>query len=130
MVNGAGVPLAVVLTEANRHDSTALTAVVDAVRPVRQTQGPCRQRLRLRSLLTLFAEPIHHTAHRQTGHRKQQPSRKAPLGRRTHFRRRHHRLQSKEEVLSSALSTDTSACKRTTMLAQKSPDCDGPLPKS
>ena len=31
MVNGAGVPLAVVLTGANRHDSMALTAVVDAV---------------------------------------------------------------------------------------------------
>lgn len=44
MVDGAGVPLAVVLTGANRHDSMALTAVVDAVRPVRQKRGRPRRR--------------------------------------------------------------------------------------
>jgi transposase len=44
MVDGAGIPLCVVLTGANRHDSMALTAVVDAVRPVRQKRGRPRRR--------------------------------------------------------------------------------------
>lgn len=43
MVDGAGIPLAAVLTGANRHDSMALTAV-DAVRPVRQKRGRPRKR--------------------------------------------------------------------------------------
>ncbi|RWI71974.1 MAG: transposase [Mesorhizobium sp.] len=44
LVDRTGIPLAVVLTGANIHDSTALTAVVDAVRPVRQRRGRSRTR--------------------------------------------------------------------------------------
>lgn len=44
MVDRAGVPLALVLTGANRHDSMALTAVVDAIHPVRQKRGRPRKR--------------------------------------------------------------------------------------
>lgn len=44
MVDRAGVPLAVVLTGANRHDSMALSDVVDAVHPVRNRRGRPRKR--------------------------------------------------------------------------------------
>jgi transposase len=44
MVDRRGLPLAVVLTGANRHDSMALTEVVDAVHPVRQRHGRPRKR--------------------------------------------------------------------------------------
>ena len=44
MVDRAGIPLALVLTGANRHDSMALTDVVDAVHPVRQSRGRPRKR--------------------------------------------------------------------------------------
>lgn len=44
MVDRKGLPLAVVLTGANRHDSMALTTVVDAVHPVRQRRGRPRRR--------------------------------------------------------------------------------------
>ena len=40
----AGLPLAVTLTGANRHDSMALTETVDAIHPVRQTRGRPRKR--------------------------------------------------------------------------------------
>ena len=39
-----GLPLAVTLTGANRHDSMALTATVDAIHPVRQRRGRPRKR--------------------------------------------------------------------------------------
>ncbi len=39
-----GLPLALVLTGANRHDSVALTATVDAIHPVRQRRGRPRKR--------------------------------------------------------------------------------------
>ena len=39
MVDRRGLPLAVVLTGANRHDSMALTTAVDAIHPVRQRRG-------------------------------------------------------------------------------------------
>lgn len=38
------MPLALVLTGANRHDSMAFTATVDAIHPVRQTRGRPRKR--------------------------------------------------------------------------------------
>ena len=41
----AGLPLAVTLTGANRHDSMALTDTVDAIHPVRQRRGRPRKRL-------------------------------------------------------------------------------------
>lgn len=44
MVDRAGVPLAVILTGANRHDSMVLTDVVDAVQPVRNRRGRPRKR--------------------------------------------------------------------------------------
>ena len=44
MVDRGGIPLALVLTGANRHDSMALTEVVDAVHPVRQRRGRPRKR--------------------------------------------------------------------------------------
>lgn len=44
MVDRKGLPLAVVLTGANRHDSMALTTVVDAIHPVRQRRGRPRRR--------------------------------------------------------------------------------------
>lgn len=44
MVDRTGVPLAILLTGANVHDSKALTAVVDAVGPVRQRRGRPRKR--------------------------------------------------------------------------------------
>lgn len=44
MVDRDGIPLALVLTGANRHDSMALTDVVDAVHPVRQRRGRPRKR--------------------------------------------------------------------------------------
>jgi transposase len=44
VVDRRGLPLAVVLTGANRHDSMALTAVVDAIHPVRQRRGRPRRR--------------------------------------------------------------------------------------
>jgi transposase len=44
VVDRAGLPLALVLTGANRHDSMALTSVVDAIRPVRQPRGRPRKR--------------------------------------------------------------------------------------
>lgn len=44
MVDRGGIPLALVLTGANRHDSMALTRVVDAVHPVRQRRGRPRKR--------------------------------------------------------------------------------------
>lgn len=40
----AGLPLALVLTGANRHDSMALTATLDAIHPVRQRRGRPRKR--------------------------------------------------------------------------------------
>lgn len=40
----AGLPLALVLTGANRHDSMALTETVDAIHPVRQRRGRPRKR--------------------------------------------------------------------------------------
>ncbi|WP_394064375.1 IS5 family transposase [Xanthobacter autotrophicus] len=44
VVDRRGLPLAVVLTGANRHDSMALTTVVDAIQPVRQRRGRPRKR--------------------------------------------------------------------------------------
>jgi len=44
MVDRGGIPLALVLTGANRHDSMALTTVVDAVHPVPQRRGRPRKR--------------------------------------------------------------------------------------
>lgn len=44
MVDRKGIPLALVLTGANRHDSMALTEVVDAIQPVRQRRGRPRKR--------------------------------------------------------------------------------------
>ena len=44
MVDRGGLPLALVLTGANRHDSMALTEVVDAIHPVRQRRGRPRKR--------------------------------------------------------------------------------------
>jgi hypothetical protein len=44
VVHRAGLPLALVLTGANRHDSMALTSVVNAIRPVRQRRGRPRKR--------------------------------------------------------------------------------------
>ena len=44
MVDRAGLPLAIVLTGANRHDSMALTDVVDAVQPARSPRGRPRKR--------------------------------------------------------------------------------------
>lgn len=44
MVDRRGVPLAVVLTGANRHDSKVLAAAVDAIEPVRGRRGPPRRR--------------------------------------------------------------------------------------
>lgn len=44
MVDRRGLPLAVVLTGANRHDSMALTTVVDAIHPIRQSRGRPRKR--------------------------------------------------------------------------------------
>ena len=44
VVDRAGLPLAVTLTGANRHDSMALTATVDAIHPVRQRRGRPRKR--------------------------------------------------------------------------------------
>ncbi len=44
MVDRGGIPLALVLTGANRHDSMALNDVVDAVHPVRQRRGRPRKR--------------------------------------------------------------------------------------
>lgn len=44
MVDRTGIPLAVVLTGANRHDSMALTDVADAIHPVRQKRGRPRKR--------------------------------------------------------------------------------------
>lgn len=38
------MPLALILTEANRHDSKALIEVVDAIQPVRQPRGRPRKR--------------------------------------------------------------------------------------
>jgi len=43
-VDRGGLPLALVLTGANRHDSVALTATVDAIHPVRQRRGRPRKR--------------------------------------------------------------------------------------
>ena len=44
VVDRKGQPLAVILTGANRHDSMALTAVVDAIRPIRRGRGRPRKR--------------------------------------------------------------------------------------
>ena len=44
LVDRAGLPLAVLLTAANLHDSKALNDLVDAVRPVRQRRGRPRRR--------------------------------------------------------------------------------------
>lgn len=44
MVDRTGLPLAIVLTGANRHDSMALTTVVDAIPAVRQRRGRPRKR--------------------------------------------------------------------------------------
>ena len=44
MVDRRGLPLALTLTGANRHDSKALTDVVDAIQPVRQPRGRPRKR--------------------------------------------------------------------------------------
>jgi len=44
VVDRKGLPLAIVLTGANRHDSMALAEVVDAIHPVRQRCGRPRRR--------------------------------------------------------------------------------------
>jgi len=44
LVDRRGLPLAVILTGANVHDSKALTEVVDAVQPLRQPRGRPRKR--------------------------------------------------------------------------------------
>jgi transposase len=40
LVDAGGIPLALVLTPANAHDSTVLEPVLDAVPPIRQCAGP------------------------------------------------------------------------------------------
>src|SRR5438045_4163054 len=44
MVDAQGVPLAVILTAANRHDVTQLQPLVEAIPPIRGTVGRPRQR--------------------------------------------------------------------------------------
>jgi IS5 family transposase len=44
LVDAGGIPLALVLTPANVHDSTVLEPVLDAVPPVRQCRGRPRKR--------------------------------------------------------------------------------------
>lgn len=43
VVDRGGLPLPLVLTGANRHDSMALTATVDTIHPVRQRRGRPRK---------------------------------------------------------------------------------------
>jgi len=44
MGDGTGVPLASLLTGANRHDSVAFETLLDAVPPIRQPNGRRRKR--------------------------------------------------------------------------------------
>ena len=44
LVDGHGIPLALLLTAANRHDSKLLTPLIEAVPPVRQCAGRPRKR--------------------------------------------------------------------------------------
>ena len=44
VVDGGGVPLAVVLTGAQVHDSTVFEELIDGIKPVREPKGQPRQR--------------------------------------------------------------------------------------
>ena len=44
MVDARGVPLAALLTPANRHDSSAFEELVDAIRPIKRPRGRPRRR--------------------------------------------------------------------------------------
>ena len=91
--SAAGIPLASLLTGANRHDSVVFEELLDAVPPITPAERPspqaagqaaCRQGLR-HSPLPPGAVPAPHPGpHRPQRHRLQRAPGSAPLGRRAH----------------------------------------------
>jgi transposase len=93
VVDRQGIPLAVLLTAANVHDSVVLEEVLDRVPPVRQPRGRPRRRprqaarrqgLRLRALPPRLPEARHRPAHRAARNREQRAVGPAQVGGRTH----------------------------------------------
>lgn len=89
VVDARGTPLGVVLTGANRHDSTQLVATLDAIPPARSPapqagQAACGQGLRPAALPTGMPDARDRTAHRAPGHRVLPAPGTPPPGRGTH----------------------------------------------
>jgi IS5 family transposase len=90
MVDAKGIPLAIICTAANVHDSDALTDVVDAVKPIRKARclgrgrrkrptklhadkgydfARCRKALRKRGITPLIARRVVESSERLGRHR-------------------------------------------------------------
>jgi transposase len=92
LVYAHGIPLTVLVSAANVHDSKMMLATVDAIEPIRAktrqapsptAQAPCRQGLRLPSPPSGPAQAPHHPPHRPLWCRAQEPPGTLPLGGRT-----------------------------------------------
>src|SRR4051794_29410682 len=90
VVDRQGIPLAVLLTAANVHDSTVLEEAPDAVPPSAGPATPApaeaarRQGVRLPPLPPRLPQARHRPAHRPARDREQRAPRPAPLGGRAH----------------------------------------------
>ena len=93
VVDRQGIPLAVLLTAANVHDSTVLEEALDAVPPVRQPRGRPRRRPKKLHTDKAYDYPLlpprppqawHRPPDRPARDREQRAIRPAPLGGRTH----------------------------------------------
>ena len=93
LVDRQGIPLAVLLTAANVHDSVVLEEALDAIPPVRQPRGrPRRRPKKLHADKAYDYPPLpprlpqarHRPAHRPARHRVQRAARPPSLGGRAH----------------------------------------------
>ena len=80
MVDRDGIPLCVMLTAANTHDSTVFEELVDAVEPIRRPRGRPRKRPKKlhadkayddKKCKRALEEARHQEPHSQEGHREQ-----------------------------------------------------------
>jgi DDE family transposase len=93
ITDAQGIPLACLLTAANRPDVTQLLPLLEAIPPIRGKRGRPRHRpdalladprLRLPTPQAPTPRPRHHTAHRHAQHAARLRTRQPTLGRRTH----------------------------------------------
>ena len=80
IVDGQGIPLAVILTGGNRHDSTQLIPLVDKIRPVRGRRGRPRRRPRQLFADRAYDSDPHRASLRRRGIRPRIARKGAPHG--------------------------------------------------